>query len=137
MWLSEGHASFYDSYDLRPGHDGPMADFGRGSYARDAGNRATWGPPGAPRRPTDVLFGTNEGGALTLYALRQTIGTDSFRRVEQAFLDRFRDRSATTQDYIDTVNQVTGRDLTGFLHTWLYSPTTPPMPGHPDWTTQK
>jgi hypothetical protein len=38
---------------------------------------------------------------------------------------------------IDTVNQVTGRDHTAFLRAWLFGPTTPPMPGHPDWTTTK
>ena len=47
-----------------------------------------------------------------------------------------RDRSAATQDHIDTVNQVSGRDLTAFPRAWLFGPTTPPMPGHPDWITK-
>jgi hypothetical protein len=29
---------------------------------------------------------------------------------------------------------VSGQDLTAFLRSWLYGTTTPPMPGHPDWT---
>ena len=70
-----------------------------------------------------------------LYALRQEIGKAQFRKVEGAFLDRFRDRAASTQDYIDTVNQVTGRDQTAFLRARLFGDTTPPMPGHPEWKT--
>jgi hypothetical protein len=33
------------------------------------------------------------------------------------------------------VNRVTGQNLTGMLNAWLYGPTTPPMPGHPEWKT--
>jgi hypothetical protein len=29
---------------------------------------------------------------------------------------------------------VTGRNLGPFLRRWVYGTTTPPMPGHPDWT---
>ncbi|HEV7978888.1 hypothetical protein [Amycolatopsis sp.] len=61
------------------------------------------------------------------------MGDNTFRRIEQSFVDRFRDRAASTQDYVDVANQVSGRDLTAYFHDWLYSPITPPMPGHPDW----
>lgn len=135
MWLSEGHASFYDSFDMRPGHEGPSSEeVMRQVYAGADQERDGHGPPGAPQ-VFQVLMGTNSNGALTLYALYQQLGPEKFRAVEQAFLDRYRDRSATTQDYIDTVNDVSGQDLTGMLNAWLYGPTTPPMPNHPDWKT--
>jgi aminopeptidase N len=51
----------------------------------------------------------------------------------ERFFDQFRGRAASTQDYIDVANRVSGRDLTSYFHDWIYSPTTPPMPGHPDW----
>jgi aminopeptidase N len=135
MWLSEGHASYYDRFDMRPGHEGPGSEETmRQVYARAAEERESFGPPGAPKAH-NVLMGTNSLGALTLYALYQQLGPTTFHAVEQAFLDRYRDRSATTQDYIDTVNDVSGQDLTGMLNAWLYGPTTPPMPNHPDWKT--
>lgn len=33
-----------------------------------------------------------------------------------------------------TASEVSGEDLGGFLHDWLYGMRTPPVPGHPDWT---
>ena len=33
------------------------------------------------------------------------------------------------------MNQVSHRNLTSFLRAWLYNDTIPPMPGHPDWTS--
>jgi hypothetical protein len=103
-------------------------------YAEADQERDGHGPPGAPK-VYQVLMGTNSNGALTLYALYQQLGTEKFRAVEQAFLDRYRDRSATTQGYINTVNEVSGQNLTDMLNAWLYGPTTPPMPNHPDWKT--
>ena len=133
MWLSEGHATFYQSVPFGGGATAPAEESMRATYAADQDNREQWGPPAAPRDPRAVLFGTNETGMLALYALRQEIGAAKFREVERTFLERFRDRSASTQDYIATANAVSGRDLTAFLTAWLTGPTTPPMPGHPDW----
>ena len=48
---------------------------------------------------------------------------------------RYRDRVASTDDFIALASRVADRDLTGFLRAWLYGERTPPMPGHPDWTS--
>jgi aminopeptidase N len=58
----------------------------------------------------------------------------AFDRVERAWVDRYRGASASTDDFIALASQVSGRDVTDFLRSWLYGDTTPPMPGHPDWT---
>ncbi len=68
-----------------------------------------------------------------LYALRQKIGPAAFDRVERAWVKTYEGRSASTNDFIALASRVSGRDMTGFLHRWLYGTTTPPMPGHPDW----
>ena len=47
---------------------------------------------------------------------------------------RYRDDSVSTADFIALASHVAGRDLESFLRRWLYGTTTPPMPGHPDWT---
>jgi aminopeptidase N len=69
-----------------------------------------------------------------LYALRQKIGDAAFMRVERAWVKHYEGRSASTDDFIALASRVSGRHLTSFLRSWLYSTTTPPMPGHPDWT---
>jgi aminopeptidase N len=70
-----------------------------------------------------------------LYALRQKIGADKFQRIERAYVDRLKDRSVSTDDYIALTAQVSGdRSVVPFLRDWVYGTTTPKMPGHPDWT---
>lgn len=118
MWLSEGHAHFYE---------GPQDV--RAIYERDQESRTAHGPAGRPNKASDIMFFTNEPGSLVLFALKAKVGDETFRRIEESFLDRFRDRSASTQDYIDTVNRVTGSDLTPFMREWLFGAKTPPMPG--------
>ena len=74
------------------------------------------------------------GGALVLYALRQKIGNRAFEALESELVRRYRDEVIRTADFIALASKVARRDLSGFLRSWLYGETTPPMPGHPDWT---
>ncbi|MEV5880430.1 M1 family metallopeptidase [Streptomyces sp. NPDC052101] len=140
LWLNEGHADFYgllyryergwtDSLGLTT-MEARMKD----TYARGDQWRHDSGPVAAPTATN--LFDSQRylGGVLVLYALRQLVGEDVFHAVERAFLDRFRDSSATTDDYIEVASEISGQDLSGFLRDWLYGTKTPRMPGHPDWT---
>lgn len=140
LWLNEGHADFYgllyryergwaDSLGLTT-LEARMKD----TYARGDQWRHDSGPVAAPNAAN--LFDSQRylGGVLVLYALRQLIGEDAFHAVECAFLARYRDSSATTEDYIAVASEVSGQDLSGFLRDWLYGTATPRMPGHPDWT---
>ncbi|MFH8799224.1 M1 family metallopeptidase [Streptomyces sp. NPDC017936] len=140
LWLNEGHADFYgllyryergwpDSLGLTT-LEARMKD----TYARGDQWRRTSGPVAAPNAAN--LFDSQRylGGVLVLYALRRLVGEDAFHAVERTFLARFRNSSASTEDYIAVASQVSGQDLTGFLRDWLYGTTTPRMPGHPDWT---
>jgi aminopeptidase N len=133
MWISEGHARYYERrYDAARGFtnlDRELKDL----YEADQASRTQVGPMGHVKFPTSVLFDTDVPGQLMLTGLNTIVGAKTFRRIEQTFFDRFRDHSATTQDYIDVANQVSGRDLTTYFHDWIYGTTTPPMPGHPDW----
>jgi len=92
------------------------------------------GPVAAPNAVN--LFDNQRyvGGVLVLYALREFIGEDTFNAVERAFLARYRDSAATTEDYIAVASKVSRQDPSGFLRDWLYGTATPRMPGHPDWT---
>jgi aminopeptidase N len=149
LWLNEGHASWYEF--LYAAEKGELADDTE-SYRDDNGYanfddlmRAVYkhgdqwrhddGPVALPAS-ADTLFSFQayHGGALVLYALRQVVGAATFQRIERTWVQRYRDKSASTADFIALASQVSGRDLSGFLRDWLYGTTTPPMPGHPDWT---
>ncbi|GHI03312.1 zinc metalloprotease [Streptomyces cellostaticus] len=140
LWLNEGHADLYgllyryergwaDSLGLTT-MEARMKD----TYARGDQWRHDSGPVAAPNATN--LFDSQRylGGVLVLYALRQLVGESTFSTIERTFLERFRNFSATTADYIDVASEVSGQDQSGFLRDWLYGTKTPRMPGHPDWT---
>ncbi|MEV6285835.1 M1 family metallopeptidase [Kribbella sp. NPDC051770] len=137
MWLSEGHARYYER---KYAADRGFIDFGaelRSLYEADQKSRTSVGPAGRLKNSGSVLFDTDVPGQLMLVGLNTLVGDATFRHIEQTFYDRYRDGVATTADYVAVANQVSGRDLTAYFDAWLYSPTTPAMPGHPDWKSPK
>jgi aminopeptidase N len=133
MWISEGHARYYErKYAAERGYIDLNAEL-RSTYSTDQANRDEQGPAGHLKNSGSVLFDTDVPGQLMLEGLNTLVGDATFRRIERTFYDRYRDGVASTADYIAVANQVSGRDLTAYINNWLYSPTTPPMPGHPDW----
>jgi aminopeptidase N len=149
LWLNEGHASWYEflyaeergqlaeDTEGYPDDDGyaTVDELMKAVYAHSDQWRADDGPVALPVS-ADTLFSFQvyHGGALVLYALRQTVGAATFQRIERSWLRSYEGKSASTDDFIALASRVAGRDLTGFLRSWLYGTTTPPMPGHPDWT---
>ncbi|GAB1818609.1 M1 family metallopeptidase [Herbidospora sp. RD11066] len=130
MWISEGHAEFYQLLWAAEMGYRDLDDPDRGLRARylfDGDKRAESGPPGKMKHARDVLVGTNQAGLLMLFGLREIVGEDTFRKIEKTFFDEFRHRSAATQDYIDVANRVSGKDLTAYINSWIYDATTPPM----------
>ena len=51
------------------------------------------------------------------------------------WVQRYEGQSVSTDDFIAFVERSVRGDQTRFLRDWLYGTTTPPMPGHPEWTT--
>nr|WP_249416428.1 M1 family metallopeptidase [Streptomyces sp. TS71-3] len=133
LWLSEGHARFYERlYSEAHGGDSFEAAM-KEAYRQHDQWRHDVGAPAEPTEPNLFKKMRYDGSALVLYALREKVGDATFQRIERTWFARYRGRAASTQDYIDLASQVAGRDLGGFLRPWLYGATTPPMPGHPDW----
>ncbi|MET7616668.1 M1 family metallopeptidase [Streptomyces sp. NPDC005408] len=139
LWLNEGHASWYEALYAEEKAQKPLQTRMRDAYKRSDEWRADGGPPAAPKSPAPgqkiSLFRpvVYDGSALVLYALRQTIGTEAFGRLERAWVREYRDGTATTADFTALASQIAGRDLSAFFKEWLYAQRTPAMPGHPDW----
>ena len=145
LWLNEGHASWYEF--LYAEEKGELVDDTIG-YPDESGTRR-WTSSCAPSTRTATNGGTTggrcaalpsspdtmfsfqvyHGGALVLYALRQVVGDATFQRIERAWVERNRDQSRSTADFIALASQVAHRDLSGFLRAWLYGDRTPPCPG--------
>jgi len=145
VWQNEGHATWYellyaDETGAFPRFTGypSLDEYFKHIYSFGDQWRSQYGPVASPAGSASVwdVFNQNvyEGGALVLYALRQKIGTTKFQQLERAWVSRYRGESASTDDFIALASQISGHDLRSFLRAWLYDGTTPPMPGHPDWT---
>jgi len=137
VWQNEGHATWYElTYQVAP--DAPAFE-GLARQVYELGDiwRSVFGPVAGPLSgdPVDV-FNPNVyyGGALVLYALRQQVGDAAFQQIERTWVARYKNRSPSTEDFIALASEVSGQDLSAFLHAWLFGQATPPMPGHPDWT---
>ncbi len=139
LWLNEGHADLYglmyrydrgwrDSLGLTS-LEARMKD----TYTKGDQWRHDSGPVAAPNAADLWADQRYLGGALVLYALREKVGGATFDRIERTFLQRYRNGTAATRNYIATASEVARRDLSGFLTEWLYGTRTPPMPNHPDW----
>ncbi|WP_338694313.1 M1 family metallopeptidase [Streptomyces sp. Q6] len=136
LWLSEGHARFYERlYSEAHGGDSFEAAM-RTAYENHDQWRHDYGAPAEPTEPNLFKRMRYDGSALVLYALREKVGTETFQRIERAWVAKYRGRTTSTADYIATASKAAGQDLSGFLRPWLYGATTPPMPGHPDWVVR-
>ncbi|MFF9069995.1 M1 family metallopeptidase [Streptomyces sp. NPDC014891] len=142
LWLNEGHASWYEALYAEETAGRSLERRMKAAYAASDGWRAAGGPPAAPEPPSPghkiSLFRpvVYDGSALVLYALRQEIGAEAFRRVERRWVADHRDGTATTADFVALAGEIAGRDLTAFFRGWLYEAKTPAMPGHPDWRSR-
>ncbi|WP_189333594.1 M1 family metallopeptidase [Actinoplanes ianthinogenes] len=145
VWQSEGHATWYElTYALEHGqfedYTGytDLESYFKNVYSKGDQYRKDYGPVAHPLRSDSIwdVFNPNvyDGGALVLYALRTKIGVKKFESLERAWVSTYRGKSASTDDFIALASKVSGQNLRGFLGAWLYGTTTPPMPGHPDWT---
>jgi aminopeptidase N len=133
LWLSEGHARFYERlYSATHGGDSMEAAM-RTAYEQHDQWRQDAGAPAEPTEPALFKQMRYDGSALVLYALREKVGEQTFERIEQSWVTKYRGRAAGTHDFVTLASEVTGEDLKPFLTPWLYGTRTPPMPGHPDW----
>ncbi len=82
-------------------------------------------PPGNP--PADDLFdpGVYLRGGLTLQALRVKVGDEAFFNILKTYAARYRHGNATTADFVNVADEVSGRQLDDLFNAWLYNPTMP------------
>lgn len=130
IWIAEGYATYFE--ELWPNRNNTEA-FDRAmrrlyDYAVSRGLG-----PAVVENGTQIFSDrVYVRGALALYALRLKVGEETFNAVTRTFVDRFRYKNATTQDFILTAIQVSGDtsgDIRELLNDWLYRPGMPSLPG--------
>ena len=125
IWLTEGFAT-YAEWLWREHVDGvPVATTAQAVHDQ-LSSKTLPGDPGV-----DHLFDVGavyQRGALTLQALRLTIGDDAFFSTLRTYASRFAGKNVTTNDFITVANEVAGRDLHDLFDLWLYREALPALP---------
>ena len=133
IWLNEGFATYAEWLWLEDQGGVLTQDIFDGSLeaypADDPFWASTIGDPGP-----DAMFssGVYDRGALTLHALRMTVGDDTFFQILQTWTCEYAGETVTTDDFIAVAEAVSGRDLRAFFDAWLFTPARPQVaPPHP------
>ena len=129
IWLNEGFARWSEWYFTeRTGGATAAATF-RSNYA--SRTTAYWTQPPADLGGPAELFDdpAYRRGAMTLQALRETIGEADFSALLRTWYAENRYGNVTTADFIETAERVSGEELSAFFQAWLFGTTRPPLPG--------
>ncbi len=135
IWLNEGFARYSEVlwYEHTGGWDAGVHRLDKMESAVLTMGKADEAV--AQPHPTH-LFGQNsyDKGGWVLHMLRREVGDAAFFAILPAYFARFEGRTASTQDFIDLAETISGQDLGDFFAQWLY------RPGNPDlfiyWTTE-
>jgi aminopeptidase N len=126
IWLNEGFATYAEwLWSQHIGGQTPKQHFDK------VYNESDNFPLDPPAMPTlNSLFDDTvyTRGAVTLEALRIVVGDTTFWRIIRGWAQLHAGGDATTGEFIAYTDQISGRSLDAFLHSWLYERGKPPYP---------
>jgi len=129
LWLNESFASFMGTLataEATEFKDAWQAFYSGGkqaAYAQD--QKVTTHPIEVPVASTANAFDnidaiTYSKGASTLAQLRHLLGAEVFRKGVHNYLAKYSYRNAKLEDFIGSLGEAAGRDLSGWTRQWLY-----------------
>ena len=140
IWLNEGFATFSEALWLEhtSGYTSYKNDINSNASSYFSGNPgwAIYNPAWVIEPPsTGELFNyaiTYAKSACVLHLLRYVLGDENFFNVLSAYANDLglKYRSATTTDFNNVVNYVTGENYDWFFNEWIY------QPNHPQYQNQ-
>ena len=138
IWLNEGFATYAEW--LWSEHEGlgtPQDIFDFYTTAIPADDEFWTLPIGDPG--PDLLFEQPVyiRGALTLHALRLTVGDDVFFKILQRWATTKSGENVTTPEFIRLAERVSHQDLDALFEAWLYTPSMPELPATTQATTAR
>jgi aminopeptidase N len=128
IWLNEGFACYsewiWSEYSGGPtAHQKALAHHARlASLPQDL----IVSDPGPALMFDDRVY---KRGALTLHALRLTLGDAVFFELLRTWTRTYRASTATTADFVALAEDIAQVPIAGLLHQWLDLPQLPPLPG--------
>lgn len=135
IWLNEGFATYGELLWIADSQNLPIGSL----FARDSRYFGYFEgmdrPPGNPGAANVFNVTVYNRGAMTLEALRRTVGDATFYAILREWVDRYRGENVTTADFIALAEEMSGQQLDAFFQTWLYEWGLPSLP--PDTTAQQ
>jgi aminopeptidase N len=126
IWLNEGFATWSQwIYDER--HGGPSAQETFDELYAEPADASLWSPAPAALPGPEVLFSevVYDRGAMTLQALREKVGDETFFRILRTWYRENRNGNVSTADFIELSERKSGEQLDEFFNVWLYVPEKP------------
>jgi aminopeptidase N len=120
IWLNEGFAAYAEWLWSERSGGRPAAVLAAASRAHLAGEPQDLviGDPPARDMFDDRVY---QRGALTLHALRDTVGDRAFFATVREWTDTYRHATATTDDFVAVAQRHTAIDLTPLFAAWLFT----------------
>lgn len=125
VWLNEGFATYAEWLWAEAEGGEPVSE------AASRAHRMLGSATSAVAHPSpDEVFGpaVYQRGAVTLYALRRTVGDATFARILRRWVASRGGRGGTTAAFEKLATRVAGRDLTSFFRAWLDEADVPALP---------
>ena len=127
IWLNEGFATYAEWLWLEHLEGSDVLDSYVGRVYGFVSDREML-PPGNP--PPGNLFNGSVyvRGALTLHALRLTVGDETFFEILRTYHKRYRYGNASTSDFIAIAEELSEQELDELFESWLYEQALPELP---------
>lgn len=124
IWLNEGFATYAEWLWAEHQEGRSLQRAFESRYAV-----TDWSLPALDPGP-EQMFGpaVYQRGALTVHALRRTVGDDAFFAILRAWTAERRDGYGSTDDLIELAERVSGAQLGDFFDAWLSGTTPPALP---------
>lgn len=139
IWLSEGFATYFTLLFIEHAYgrdefvDGLRSSAERvfAQYANDPEYRIVHDDLDDMSRVTSGA--TYQKGSWILHMLRERLGDDAFWEGIRLYYGRFMNENASTTDFREAMEEVSGDDLTAFFDQWLYNGGNPRLEGWWSW----